>query len=87
MAAVTDSPADSGPEESTPRKSLKRSVVLFAVIAVFAGVVLAKLVIPKTDLPAASGASLTTVHNDAVADYDAARKTGRPIYILFHSLS
>jgi thioredoxin-like negative regulator of GroEL len=27
------------------------------------------------------------VHNDAVADYAAALKTGRPVYVLFHSLT
>jgi thioredoxin-like negative regulator of GroEL len=31
--------------------------------------------------------SLTSVHNDAGADYEAARKTGKPIYLLFHSLT
>jgi thioredoxin-like negative regulator of GroEL len=35
----------------------------------------------------ASASSRTTAHNDAVADYAAATKTGKPIYLLFHSLT
>ncbi|MDH4139654.1 MAG: thioredoxin family protein [Coriobacteriia bacterium] len=30
---------------------------------------------------------VTSVHNDAVADYEAALQAGKPIYVLFHSLS
>ncbi len=36
---------------------------------------------------APAGATITSVHNDAVADYEAALKTGKPVYVLFHSLS
>lgn len=87
MTLENETPTDSTGEKRTPRKSFGRTVVLLVAIALFAGVALAKLVSPKADPPVSSGASLTTVHNDAVADYDAARRTGRPIYILFHSLS
>ncbi|MBK5210972.1 MAG: hypothetical protein JJE36_01395 [Coriobacteriia bacterium] len=31
--------------------------------------------------------SLTSVRNDAVSDYTAALKTGKPVYVLFHSLT
>lgn len=31
--------------------------------------------------------SLTSVHNDASSDYAAALKTGKPVYLLFHSLA
>jgi thioredoxin-like negative regulator of GroEL len=31
--------------------------------------------------------SLTSVHNDASSDYAAALQTGKPIYVLFHSLT
>jgi hypothetical protein len=67
-----------------------RIVVLFVVIAVFAGLVAAKVMAPtlKSGVgPEATAASLTSVRNDASADYVAAAKTGKPIYVLFHSLS
>jgi len=31
--------------------------------------------------------TITSTHNDAVADYEAALETGKPVYVLFHSLS
>ncbi len=40
-----------------------------------------------TGQQAAVPTSLTQTRNDASADYAAASKSGRPIYILFHSLS
>lgn len=43
----------------------------------------------SVSLPASrsSASSITSVHNDATADYVTALKSGRPIYVLFHSLT
>ena len=63
---------------------------MLVVIAVFAGVIAAKYLSSVQTGGAggsASQASLTSVRNDAAADYEAAVKTGKPIYVLFHSLS
>lgn len=87
MTEETGTPAESASEEHAPRKAINKTVVLLIVVALFAGVALAKLVAPKADPSVSGGPSVTTVHNDAVADYEAAKRTGRPIYILFHSLS
>ncbi len=74
--------------ESRPTPSA-RLVILLVVIAVFAAIVLIKvLTAPGTArTPTDEGASITAVHNDAVADYEAALATGRPVYVLFHSLT
>ena len=34
-----------------------------------------------------TGATITSVHNDAVGDFEAAITSGKPVYVLFHSLS
>jgi putative thioredoxin len=75
-------------------------IVILLVVAVLSGVVFAKTqgntsTPPSaTDAGAASGATdsataatITSVHNDAAADYEAALKTGKPVYVLFHSLT
>ena len=66
-------------------------VVLLVVIAAFAGVLTAKMLTSRDAAGAGgqalAGSSLTSVHNDAMADYEAALKTGKPVYVLFHSLS
>jgi thiol-disulfide isomerase/thioredoxin len=65
-----------------------RVIVLVAALVLFAGTVLAKGGARSGGLAGGhSGASVTSVHNDAVADYGAALKTGKPIYVLFHSLT
>lgn len=87
MTSETEAPVDPVPGESPPHRSPKRVVVLLVVVALFAGVALAKLVAPNAKPSASSRTSLTTIHNNASADYAAARRSGRPIYILFHSLS
>ena len=64
-------------------------VIALVVVALLAGVVAAKVLGPRPQAGTATSAasSMTSVHNDAVADYQAARKAGKPIYVLFHSLS
>lgn len=87
MTPEEDDPIEQEPEESVTSKPPRTTIVLLVVVALFAGVAIAKFVAPKSEPSVSGGASLTTVHSDAVADYEAARETGRPIYILFHSLS
>ena len=78
-------------EEAAPRPSglSRRIVVALVVFAVFAGIVAAKSIAPRdaADNSGPASGSLTSVRNNAVADYEAAIKTGKPIYVLFHSLS
>ena len=92
---------DTKPEESNKPKGISpTTIIILVVVALFAGVMFAKTqnkssVAPVTassgtatgDAGKAGGTTITSVHNDAVADYEAALKAGKPIYVLFHSLS
>ena len=80
--------APSTETESRPTTSA-RLVILLAVIAVFAAIMLIKVLAAPDTAPTApdSAVSLTSVHNDAVSDYEAALATGKPVYVLFHSLT
>jgi hypothetical protein len=92
---------DTKPEESNKPKGISPAVIIIlVVVALFAGVLFAKTqnkppVAPVAassgaatgDAGQAAGTTITSTHNDAVADYEAALKTGKPIYVLFHSLS
>ena len=66
-------------------------IIGLVVVALFAGVIAAKVLAPHQQKVAGTGSastpSVTSVHNDAVADYQVALKAGKPIYVLFHSLS
>jgi hypothetical protein len=42
---------------------------------------------PVASVQTSNTTSLTFAHNDATADFSAATKSGKPIYVLFHSLS
>lgn len=71
-----------------------KNAIVLLVVAVFLGFIVIKLVLDSTAptaSPATEGAasstSITSVRNDAVADYDAAVTSGKPIYVLFHSLT
>ena len=78
------------PEPTTKSGASTRMVIALVVIAVFAGVMAAKYLSPSQTGGGggqASQESLTSVRNNAAADYEAAVKTGKPIYVLFHSLS
>ena len=78
------------PEPTTRSGVSTKLVIAFVVIAVFAGVVAAKYLSPsqtKVNDGQTSQGSATSVRNDAAADYEAAVKTGKPIYVMFHSLS
>lgn len=80
-----------------------RIAVMLIVVAVLAGVIAAKVTSqPNTPAstpkaPGSSvagvasatvtGASITSAHNDASADFRTAVLSGKPVYVLFHSLS
>lgn len=81
---VPDTPVTSGRSKGT---------VALVVVAIFLGFIVMKLVLDSAAPAASPGnggsaeTSITSVHNDAVADYDAAAASGKPIYVLFHSLT
>jgi thioredoxin-like negative regulator of GroEL len=95
---VTD---DNASDESGKQKRISPSIVIMLlVVAVLAGVLFAKAQRGATSTPSATvvgaatgtaakpaAATTTSAHNDAVADYAAALKTGKPVYVLFHSLT
>ena len=92
---------DTKPEGSNKPTSISAvTITILVVVALFAGVLVAKILSkPETPSTAASSTvaaggtgepvemTITSTHNDAVADYEAALKTGKPIYLLFHSLT
>ena len=97
-SSVTDEKA--GLEPGKPKAISPSVVVILLVVAVFAGVMLAKARSGATATPGTTIAgvvantqpqplatTITSVHNDAAADYGAALKTGKPVYVLFHSLT
>lgn len=71
----------------------RRNAIILAVAIVFVVLAAAKIVTGNVGPDAASdsgdstGPSITSIHNDAVADYDTALATGMPVYVLFHSLT
>lgn len=83
---------------SRPAGALRITVML-VVLVVLAAVLAAKLTglgpIPpetaatgKNGVTAAGvGSTMTAVHNDATADFKAALLTGKPVFVLFHSLT
>jgi thioredoxin-like negative regulator of GroEL len=87
-------------EPGRQRRISPSIVVVLLIVAVLGGVIFAKAQRGATSTPSAtvadaatgpaakpSATTITSVHNDAVADYEAALKTGKPVYVLFHSLS
>lgn len=89
-AAVPETAKATGTPGSPARS---KSAIVLLVVAIFLGFIVMKLVLdsaapsasPATDT--ATGTSITSISNDAVADYDAAVASGKPIYVLFHSLT
>lgn len=80
---MAEEPQISGADGTPPVR--QKSLVALVVVAVFVLLLAVKLV---ADGGAGSGdASITSVHNDAVADFEAAVASGKPVYVLFHSLS
>lgn len=71
-----------------------KSVIVLLVFAVFLVLIALKTVMgdtspagTKTSEGTTGATTITSVHNDATADYEAALKTGKPVYVLFHSLT
>jgi thioredoxin-like negative regulator of GroEL len=79
--------------EASKAPTRSKNGIVLLVVAIFLGFIVMKLVLdsaapsasPATDT--ATGTSITSISNDAVADYDAAVASGKPIYVLFHSLT
>lgn len=85
----------------TPERKMRSGLLIgAAVLLLFAVIVAAKMQAPSTDAPApalpAGAASTTSApspsapsqsRTDAVATYEAALATGKPVYLLFHSLT
>jgi thioredoxin-like negative regulator of GroEL len=98
---VTDDKPSDGPTK--PKGISPSMIAILLVVAALSGVVFAKMQSGATTTPSApaasaasaasgapaqaTGGTITSAHNDAVADYEAALKTGKPVYVLFHSLS
>lgn len=80
---------DNKEQMQAPRKPFPvRLAIALGVLGLFAVLLAVKAAPPRAASPnPQGGTSLTSVHNDAVADHDAALRAGKPIYVLFHSLS
>lgn len=76
-------------DAASPRARSARLVVVLVVVSIFAGIIAAKVLTPASSVGSggAAGGSITSVHNDAMADYEAASRSGKPVYVLFLSLS
>ena len=89
-APIVPDEAPPAPEEATsggntPASPSKR-VLIAIVVAVFLVLLIWKAVADEAT-PGAGEASITSVRNEAVRDYEAAVESGKPIYVLFHSLT
>jgi thioredoxin-like negative regulator of GroEL len=95
---VTDD--KTGNEPDKPKGISPSMIVILLVVAVLSAVVVAKMQGGATTAPSttaasaengasaqATGATITSVHNDASADFKSALLSGKPVYVLFHSLS
>lgn len=82
----TERTDDSVEASRAPMRPAPRLAIVGIVVVLFAGLLLGKALIP-TRTNDASSASITSVRNDATADYENALSSGKPIYVLFHSLS
>jgi thioredoxin-like negative regulator of GroEL len=85
--------APAGPPDPSHPVGSKRRVLLVVIVALLA-LVIAKLAAdgntPTENSGSeghAAGVSMTSIHNDARADYETAVASGKPIYVLFHSLT
>ncbi len=94
---MTDKEVTDPPDSKRPSPTV---IIVLVVVALFAGVLVAKALSGSATAPSAAssgasetgagtpaGVTITSVHNDAVEDYEAALKTGKPVYVLFHSLT
>jgi hypothetical protein len=83
-------------DTSRSRRSSWTIGILLVLVVVLAGVLLvmahenrkeASRVGAPTTPTGSSSSSITSRRNDAMTDYEAALQTGKPIYVLFHSLT
>ena len=94
---MTDKEVRDPPDSKRPSPTV---IIALVVVALFAGVLVAKTLGGSAAAPNAvssgasgmgsgtpAGVTITSVHTDAVVDYEAALKTGKPVYVLFHSLT
>ncbi|MHB9002961.1 MAG: thioredoxin family protein [Coriobacteriia bacterium] len=87
QTATSDAEADL--ENSPDGTGRSKNTIVMAVTAAVLLLVVGALVFGGQDRPdpAAEGTTITSQRNDAVADYEAAIATGKPVYVLFHSLT
>jgi thioredoxin-like negative regulator of GroEL len=94
--SVKNRPSETVPEPAEPSRTLSsKRIIVLLIATVFLGFIVTKLVLgsaPPVQPQAADsapppGTTITSVRNDAVADYDAALESGKPVYVLFHSLT
>jgi thiol-disulfide isomerase/thioredoxin len=79
-APVTETPSE------TPSGSRKRTLIVVAILVLFAVLLGVKLAAaPETRTGDLARPSMA--QGDAVAEYDAALAAGKPVYVLFHSLT
>lgn len=84
-------------EKTNPKTITPKLTIVLVIAALFLGVIVAKAATGGTPAAApgqtgqapagTSAGTITSTRNDAVADYEAALTTGKPIYVLFHSLT
>lgn len=84
-------------EQSQAKPITPKLVIVLVIVAVFVGLIAAKAMTgggeadgvaqPGQEPGGGSATSITSIRNDAVADYEAALQTGKPVYVLFHSLT
>jgi thioredoxin-like negative regulator of GroEL len=76
------------PAKATGGKTL--AVILVVAIG-FLALIALKVAADRTDpgdlSAGGSASSITADHNDAVGDFEAAQTSGKPVYVLFHSLT
>lgn len=78
------------PVEQPPARRFSTTTIIWSITAVALLLLVGRLVFTGGDRPAPAGEGGTTItsqRNDAVADYEAAIATGKPVYVLFHSLT
>ncbi|MDO8880562.1 MAG: thioredoxin family protein [Coriobacteriia bacterium] len=82
------------PSDDLVATGRSKSPIVLLIVAIFLGFIVMKLVLDSAapavspaDTGSPAGTTITSVRNDAVADFDAAVASGRPIYVLFHSLT
>jgi thioredoxin-like negative regulator of GroEL len=81
--------SDPGPMDGASGR--RRLVGVLIVVVLLLALVVAKLatngVGPAPSSETGASVTITSAHNDAVGDFEAARASGKPVYVLFHSLT